>query len=193
MRNKGILGLAAFLALILVLGVVIYPQLADKYEGNLQNNLEVVDTPAAEIETESAPDAEPILAPDFTVYDAAGNEVHLSDFAGKPVVLNFWATWCTPCCQELPHFDEIHRKYGDSVTVVALHSNLVTDDVPGYLSKFDYQLPFALDADGSIIRTFGGSTMLPQTVVINPQGVITYTATGSVTLEKLEALLAGAK
>ena len=90
----------------------------------------------------------------------------------------------------MPHFDEIHRKYGDSVTVVALHSHLVTDDVMGYLAKFDYRLPFALDTDGSVIKSFGGSTMLPQTVIIDPHGVITYNAVGSLTLEKLEALLA---
>lgn len=133
-------------------------------------------------------------APDFTVPVYGQEEPFtLSAHRGKTVIVNFWATWCTPCCQELPHFDAVSRKYGDDVAVVAIHSDLVTDDVEGYLAQFDYQLPFALDETGSVIKSFGGSTMLPQTVVIDAQGVITYNAVGSVTLEKLEALLLSAK
>ena len=129
-------------------------------------------------------------APDFAapVYGSDQPFV-LSQQVGKIVIVNFWATWCTPCCEELPYFDEIYRKYGESVSVVAIHSDLVTDDVPDYLSRFDYALPFALDETGDIIRDYGGSTMLPHTVIIDEQGVIIYNAVGSLTLEKLEALL----
>ena len=131
-----------------------------------------------------------MTAPEFSAPVYGSNEPFvLSEHRGKVVVVNFWATWCTPCCEELPYFDEIHEKYGDAVSVVAIHSDLVTDDVEGYLAGFDYAMPFALDADGSVLRAFGGSTMLPQTVVIDADGVITYNAVGSVTLETLEALL----
>lgn len=131
-----------------------------------------------------------MLAPDFTV-PVYGNDQHftLSEHRGKTVIVNFWATWCTPCCNELPYFDEIYRRYGDSVSVVAIHSDLVTDDVEKYLSKYDYQMPFALDETGGVIKSFGGSTMLPQTIIIDENGVITYNAVGSVTLQKLESLL----
>lgn len=133
-------------------------------------------------------------APDFTVPVYGQEEPFvLSAHRGKTVIVNFWATWCTPCCQELPHFDTVSRKYGDDVAVVAIHSDLVTDDVEGYLAQFDYQMPFALDEDGEVIKSFGGSTMLPQTVVIDAQGIITYNAVGSVTLEKLEALTLSTK
>lgn len=132
-------------------------------------------------------------APDFTV-PVYGQETPftLSEHRGETVIVNFWATWCTPCCNELPHFDEVYEKYDGSVAVVAIHSDLVTDDVEGYLAKFDYQMPFALDETGAVIKAFNGSTMLPQTIVIDPNGIITYNAVGSVTLEKLEALLAEA-
>ena len=75
------------------------------------------------------------------------------------------------------------------MAVVAIHSDLVTDDVEAYLANYDYRLPFALDETGGVIQSFGGSTMLPQTVVIDADGVITYNAVGSVTYEVLERLL----
>jgi thiol-disulfide isomerase/thioredoxin len=135
-----------------------------------------------------------MMAPDFTaeIYGANGEVFQLSQHRGKTVIVNFWATWCTPCCNELPHFDELYRKFGEEVEVIALHSNMVTDDVEGYLSQFDYQMPFALDESGQIIASFNGSTMLPQTVVIDADGIITYNAVGSVTYEMLEKLVSEA-
>ncbi len=133
-------------------------------------------------------------APDFTVplYGEDGGSFTLSEHRGKVVIVNFWATWCTPCCQELPHFDALLGDHPEEVVIVAIHSDLVTDDVEGYLSGFDYRLPFALDETGQVIASFGGSTMLPQTIVIDEEGVITYNAVGSVTHAKLENLLAAA-
>lgn len=150
------------------------------------------ETPTA---TTSAPDDTPVgnevgmRAPDFTVPVYGGDTFTLSEHREQVVIVNFWATWCTPCCGELPYFDQVYRNYGDAVAVVAIHSDLVTDDVEAYLANYDYQLPFALDETGGVIQSFGGSTMLPQTVVIDADGVITYNAVGSVTYEVLERLL----
>lgn len=134
-----------------------------------------------------------MAAPDFTVPLYGGGEFTLSEHRGKVVIVNFWATWCTPCCQELPHFDELVANHGDEVVIVAIHSELVTDDVEGYLAGFSYRMPFALDETGDVITSFGGSTMLPQTIVVDADGVITYNAVGSVTYAKLESLLKAAQ
>ena len=134
-----------------------------------------------------------MLAPDFTVPVYGGGDFTLSDHLGKTVIVNFWATWCTPCCHELPYFDQLQANHPEDVVVVAIHSDLVTDDVAAYLSGFDYAIPFALDETGGVITSFGGSTMLPHTVVIGPDGVITYNAVGSLTLPKLESLVAAAQ
>lgn len=160
-------------------------------------------TPAPEAPVTTAPveDDTPVgyevgmRAPDFSVpvYGADGSVFTLSEHRGKPVIVNFWATWCTPCCGELPYFDEIYRTYGNDAAVVAIHSDLVTDDVEAYLANYDYQLPFALDETGSVIQSFGGSTMLPQTIVIDANGIIVYNAVGSVTYEALENLLSQAE
>ena len=133
-------------------------------------------------------------APDFTaeVYGENPAVFRLAEYRGKTVIVNFWATWCTPCCNELPHFDELSRNHPEDVVVIALHSDMVTDDVETYLSQFDYQIPFGLDATGEIIASFNGSTMLPQTVVIDADGIITYNSVGSVTYEMLEKLMSEA-
>ena len=128
-------------------------------------------------------------APDFTVPLYGGGQFTLSEHLGQTVVLNFWATWCGPCVKELPYFDALFRDAGEETALVAIHSDLVTDDVEGYLAQYDYALPFALDETGAVIQAFGGSMMLPQTVVISPRGVITYNAVGSVTPELLRSLL----
>ena len=65
-------------------------------------------------EKENEP-AELTKAFDFTVYDEEGNAVKLSDFEGKPVVLNFWASWCGPCKSEMPDFEEAYGEYGEEI------------------------------------------------------------------------------
>ena len=131
-----------------------------------------------------------MYAPNFSV-PVYGQErlFTLSEHLGKKVVINFWATWCMPCCKELPYFDQIHRKYGEDVIVIAIHSDLVTDDVEDYLLNYDYLMSFALDTTGDVISSFGGALMLPQTVIVDEDGIIVYNAVGSLSLEKLEALL----
>lgn len=108
---------------------------------------------------------------------------------GKPTVINFWATWCTPCVAELPHFDKLYQTYGEQISIVALHSNMVTDDVQAFLDREELSLPFALDETGNVIKSLGGSTMLPMTVVLDRNGIIVYNKVGSVTYELLESLI----
>lgn len=129
------------------------------------------------------------LCPDFTVPLYGGGEFHVRDQLGKVTVLNFWATWCAPCCAELPCFQQLQDACPDTVTVIAIHSRLVTDDVEAYLAKQSYTLPFALDTDGSVIASLGGGTMLPMTVILDRNGHIVYNAAGSMTHEKLSALI----
>ncbi len=134
-----------------------------------------------------------MLAPDFTVpVYGDSNSFALSQHRGKIVIINFWATWCTPCIKELPYFDEIQHMYGDAVQVIAVHSNLVTDNVEEYLAQYNYDILFALDAENAVIPAYGGSMMLPQTIIVDADGVIAYNAVGSLTLEKLQQLLTNA-
>lgn len=149
-------------------------------------------TPEPEATPEPIPEGKDIgmRCPAFTApLYGEGGEFDLAQTRGKVTVINFWATWCTPCCAELPHFQRLQDTYPEDVMVIALHSFLVTDDVQAYLDKQPYTLAFALDRDGAIIRSLGGSTMLPMTVVLDREGRIVYNQVGSLTYEKLESLV----
>ena len=131
-------------------------------------------------------------APDFVLPTVYGEDWQLSAMRGKTAVINLWATWCNPCVKELPYFQSIMETYGDRIAVLAIHSDVITDDVKAFLDKKDYTLPFAVDESGEVISSLGGSVMLPQTIVVGPDGVITYNQVGSVDLEKLTALVEAA-
>lgn len=179
--------LAAWIAALTVLaGVIVYV-----------NQPAETAAPAPMMEVTAVPDDTPVgkevgmRAPDFTapLYGAQGGTFSLMEQRGKVVVINFWATWCTPCCAELPWFQQLHDAYPEDVAVIALHSNLVTDDVQAYLDQQGYTLPFALDETGGIMTSLGGANMLPMTVILDRDGKIVYNAVGSVTWEKLESLV----
>ena len=130
---------------------------------------------------------------DFTVECLDGSTFHLADFRGKVVFLNLWATWCTPCVQELPHFNALYQEKEDAA-VLAIHSALVTDDPAAYLAGKDYVISFAMDSDDErLFKIVHGSATLPQTIVLNRSGEVVYNKVGSVTMEVLEALYDAAK
>lgn len=124
--------------------------------------------------------------PDFSLQQLDGQTFVLSGHRGQAVVLNLWATWCAPCVNELPSFDRLQRAHPGDVAVLAIHSDLITDDVAAFLAGYDYRIPFAVDEDGSVVAALGGSTMLPQTVILDRNGEVTYNQVGSMTYEQLE-------
>ena len=125
----------------------------------------------------------------FKIKGTENEYFSLSDHEGKTVVINFWATWCTPCVAELPHFDRLYREGGESLTVLAIHSGFVTEDVEAWLAGYDYAMPFALDEGEAISQSYGVSAMLPHTVIIGPDGEIIYNAPGSLNYEELTELI----
>ena len=126
---------------------------------------------------------------DFEILCLDGTNFRLSDTRGKVVFLNLWATYCTPCVQELPHFDALYREHGDDIAMLAVHSSVVTDDPAEYLADKGWRLPFAVDTeDDTVWKIVNGSSTLPQTIVLDRNGVVIYNQKGSVTPEVLAAL-----
>lgn len=127
--------------------------------------------------------------PDFALDRLDGGTFELAAQRGRATVINLWATWCGPCVKELPYFDALQAAHPEDVAVLAIHSDLITDDISAYLANYDYGIAFAVDAEGGVIRAVGGSTMLPQTLVLDRYGVVVYNQVGSVTYELLEELV----
>lgn len=97
---------------------------------------------------------------------------------GKITVVNFWGTWCTPCVNELPYFDQIAKDYADSVSVIAVHTNMIHETAPEFIGKYyaDSNITFAKDYSENGIEGYytalGGRDTYPYTVVLDEQGVI---------------------
>lgn len=111
---------------------------------------------------------------------------------GKITVINFWGTWCTPCVNELPYFDQIATEYADSVEVFAIHTNMVSETEPGYLAEHypDSLITFARDGVNEAYYTaLGGRGTYPYTVVLDEKGVIVEVFWASVHYVDLQAVV----
>jgi thiol-disulfide isomerase/thioredoxin len=127
-------------------------------------------------------------APDFTVTDVDGNMVKLSDFKGKPVVLNFWATWCYYCKVEMPDFDEVAKANSDVhfLMVNATGTNGETvESAKAYIEEEKYEFPVFFDTDHDALGTYGVSSF-PQTIFIDKDGNIVSHRIGMLTKDALE-------
>ena len=128
------------------------------------------------------------LMEDFSLACYDGSEFHLADTRGRVVFINLWATYCTPCKNELPYFQELYEAHPEDIAMIAVHPSLVLDDPEAYLAGKGFTIPFATDTDDAVTRIVGGTGTLPQTVVLNRRGEVVYNRIGSVNAETLAAL-----
>ena len=127
---------------------------------------------------ETEPTAQAVKAPDFTVYDGQGQEVRLSDLKGKPVVLNFWASWCGPCKREMPDFQEAFEEVGGQVQFMMVNltdgSGETVESASAFIAGQGYTFPVFFDTDSDAARAYGIRS-IPTTFFIDAQGnVVTY-------------------
>lgn len=135
---------------------------------------------------------------DFTLYDQYGNRHTLSEYKGKIVFLNFWATWCPPCRGEMPHMEELYNEYNknqDDVVILGVASpNLGREgnenDIKDFLSEEGYTFPVVLDNNGAMVYDYGISAF-PTTFIIDKEGYITKYIPGAMDKSTMQSVIEG--
>lgn len=131
---------------------------------------------------------------DFTVYDYNNNKVSLSDklSEGKPVVFNYWTTWCPYCLEEMPDFDEVYAEYKDRVTFMMIDVNGGGNDtIPEakeYIEEMGYSFPVYFDTDLSATYAYGVGSF-PTTGIIDTDGNLYYCQAGMLTKDRLITMI----
>ena len=190
MKRILIRSLTAALAAVLLLTAVS----CDTNEGGIETvpqkeTTAAPDTDAPDTPADTTPEQNPNQALDFTVQDWEGNMVKLSDFFGKPIVLNFWASWCPPCKAELPDFDDACKKYDGEVVFLMVNmtdNQMETVEVAkDFIKTYGYDFPVYFDVDYEAAMVYGVRS-IPQTYFINAEGEAVATATGMISASQLE-------
>ena len=147
-----------------------------------------MDTLATQTAEEGAEETKE-AAPDFTVYDIDGNAHKLSDFRGKPVVLNFWASWCGPCQMEMPDFDEKYQAYGDQIHFLMVNLTdgfqETVETASSFITEQGYSFPVYFDTEQSGAIAYGVNAV-PVTYFIDAEGNFVAWQQGMLTAETLQ-------
>lgn len=142
-----------------------------------------------ETHAEQATEAAAQTALDFTVYDLEGNPHNLSEFRGKPVVLNFWASWCGPCKSEMPDFEEAYQQYGEQIQFLMVNmtdgSAETVETVTEFIAAQGYTFPVYCDSDLDAVTTYGINA-IPVTYFIDAEGCLVAGQRGMLSAEQLQ-------
>ena len=195
MKNKTLILTVIGLLVVMGLAAALYPRLSEGMQTQQIATMPAAaeapteaETEASEAATEETTEpAEPqtVPAPDFTVLDWDGNEVRFSDFAGKPIVLNFWAHWCGPCQMEMPEFNAAYERLGGEVTFLMVHEGAAVDDGKEKVTEGGYTFPVVFDVDGSAGNLYG-ITAYPTSFFIDKEGNLQAYYMGAMDAELLQ-------
>ena len=187
-KSRTLAGLIIF-AIILGCAVAAYNMLIGR-DDITPNNIVTLAEPTEPAENAPAEDPPRQQAPNFTILDANDNEIQLSDFFGKPIVLNFWTTWCPSCVRETPYFDALHQELGDEVHVIKVSlvdgQRETRESIDNFMYNNGYTFPLYLDTNGQASGAFGVRS-IPLTIFICEEGYLVSHALGALNEQSLAA------
>lgn len=127
-------------------------------------------------------------APEFTLTGLAGEQYSLSELQGKTVIINFWATWCAPCREEMPDLQEIHEEYADEgLVILAVNANEPPETVQAFVDEFDLTFPILLDNQRAVAALYEVQAY-PSTFFVDRDGRIRVdTYSGPMTASFIES------
>lgn len=173
--------IAAMLVGIIAGASVLYDNLSENYKG------ENLNTSSQSESDESSSNENEFAAPDFTVLDNDGNEVRLSDFKGKPIVLNFWATWCYYCKEEMPDFNKAYKEYPDVQFLMVNATDGVQETMESaknYVKQQGFDFDVFYDTKLEAVNSYY-VTGFPATFFIDKDGNLVTHASGMIDYDTL--------
>ena len=177
--------IVAFIAVLVAAGVL-YNNLSDQYAPDSLSSQATAgtttpvsasdqitpDTTAPETTADATESTLPKV-PDFTVTDEEGNPVNLYDFLGKPIILNFWASWCGPCRSEMPDLQKAFETYGEDIHFLMVdltdNSRETVEAAKNYITQAGYTFPIYFDSTLSAASAYGAYS-IPMTYFIGAEG-----------------------
>ena len=177
MNKKTLLILCLVFVLVLVGAGVLYNAMSEDIQLGGLATMPPETQPATEAstipqETQEATEPPANIAPDFTMLDMDGNEVTLASFFGKPIVLNFWASWCGPCKMEMPDIQKFYEEYGEDIHFLLVSVDDSLDTAKAFIAENGYTFPVYFDASSMGAYTYGASS-IPLTFFIDAEGNLT--------------------
>ena len=129
------------------------------------------------------------LAPDFTLTTLDGDSITLSDFRGKSVFVNFWATWCPPCRAEMPDIETIYQEYKDKdLVVIGVDLREAPDSVRRFVEDGGYNWTFVIDSDGEVATSYWVAS-IPTSFFVDKHGIIRVIQIGTMTTSTMKRIL----
>jgi|YelNatPaOPRAMG01_1025707.scaffolds.fasta_scaffold315393_2 peroxiredoxin len=127
-------------------------------------------------------------APDFKLNSIDGKEIKLSDFKGKKIILNFWATWCPPCRAEIPDFVKFYNENKNKVEIIGIAVGSKENEVIEIIKKYKITYPVCI-SDKNIEKLYGPINMVPTSFIIDEKGYVKEKKIGIMTEEDLKGIL----
>ena len=133
----------------------------------------------------------PFPAPDFTLETLNGGTFSLNSMRGRWVILNFWATWCAPCTDEMPALQTIASERSGQVALFGINMRESADDIRTYMARYRISFPMLMNPDEQVSANYRLDLGIPQTVIITPEGEIVWHKFGAIDLDSFRSTLDG--